>query len=484
MYRTTNKEAKESSVNQNGKHFEFVIAALAILAFLWTAPGGLAQVTAERQAANLPELNNQALPQDEKDLLKGQKTPLSAVESSPDSKPDFSDLNDHLALIFDFNGEVRVLKHGAEQWMPAQKKMKIEIGDQLLTGKDSQVDIAYDSHFLNIARIGANTKAEFRNIEPTDIHMEDGSIFSALDGLKKGEGYQISTRTAVAGVRGTHLFVSDLAGFTTVAVYEEPGNHGAEVIQHYLDAQHTFDVKEGQELKIGPQGAGAFNPISDEVIKAGQEFLGHLEQVEVLREEGLNAFNESIEGGIPEEMLNRLSAVADNYLDSAVPPGENFLDIDAPPAPAVESGSKAESAGKNENAESESNGPGKAPVPSEKVEEAAPPEQNQAADLEPVTAEVLAGNFKADVENTLELKGKNPQALSGDLGADPTSVDFRQDLSLDIAAATAAQTVDVLSVIQWIQGLTDRDWTKNPWTEQDSANFAAVCAAHPETQGC
>ena len=139
-------------------------------------------------------------------------------------------LRDHLAKVFNFDGDVRVLKHGSSQWMKVQKDMLLETGDQILTAKKSSIEIAYDPYFLNIARIEQNTKAEFRSIEPTDLHLEDGTIFSALDGLA-GNNYQISTPTAVAGVRGTTFDVSFDAptGAIEANVYPDASGHIGEI---------------------------------------------------------------------------------------------------------------------------------------------------------------------------------------------------------------------------------------------------------------
>ena len=115
---------------------------------------------------------------------------------------------DHTAKIVSLEGDVRSLKKGADNWQAAQKDQIIEAGDQLLTGKSSFADITYDPYLLNITRIQENTKAEFRTINPTDIYLEDGSIFSALDGLDSKGEYQIATPTAVAAVRGTHFDVA------------------------------------------------------------------------------------------------------------------------------------------------------------------------------------------------------------------------------------------------------------------------------------
>lgn len=161
-------------------------------------------------------------------------------------------LQDHKASVFDFKGDVKILKQDSEDWKPVEKNMVIDEGDQILTGSESTLDVAYDNFFLNIARIEEKTRAEFRSIEPTDLYLENGTIFSALDGLN-GNKYQISTRTAVAGVRGTHLDVGAFHGdFTHVAVLfdEKPYESHVDVV---LNGEN-FDVKEGQQMNMGDMG--------------------------------------------------------------------------------------------------------------------------------------------------------------------------------------------------------------------------------------
>lgn len=164
-------------------------------------------------------------------------------------------LEDHRATVFNVSGEVKILKKGSEEWLLVQKNMPLEQGDQILTGKDSFVEFAYDRHFLNIARIEQNTKAEFLSIEPTDLHLEDGTIFNALDGLAGGS-YQISTPTAVAGVRGTTFDFAYDAGSQTVEVnvFADPSSHVGAVDLQFLEG-NPINLTENQSLasdgKIG-----------------------------------------------------------------------------------------------------------------------------------------------------------------------------------------------------------------------------------------
>jgi len=194
--------------SDKGLRFQKMVLHIAAAAVLIPFPISFAQIEAQGPSANVASVK--------KNLSMG-------AELAAGSKEDLKagGLHDHKAQVFELEGEVRILKAGSDDWKKAEKKMVLEAGDQILTGKDSHLDVAYDAGFLNIARIEEKTKAEFRSIEPTDLHMEDGTIFSALEGLE-GERYQISTPTAVAGVRGTELYTQAAGGeFSAVAVVQD-----------------------------------------------------------------------------------------------------------------------------------------------------------------------------------------------------------------------------------------------------------------------
>ena len=201
---------------------------------------------------------------------------------------------DHRAQIFNFKGDVRSLKKGLDQWTMIQKGQGIEAGDQILTGKASTLDIAYDRYYLNIARIDENTRAEFISIEPTVVRLEDGTIFSVLDALKPGSKYEIATPTAVAAVRGTHFVTSFDAAVRGFACATLSVNDGHESYIDVLDPKSgtSVPVPEGNQLKWDLTSAlnqMIQTPISQELIEGTEKDLGEMGQVEnfeALREDG------------------------------------------------------------------------------------------------------------------------------------------------------------------------------------------------------
>ena len=223
---------------------------------------------------------------------------LAGMTASKNQLPTGDGMNDHLARVFDVKGDVRILKKGTEEWVKIKKDKVIEVGDQILTGKDSFVEIVYDPFFLNVARIDEKTKAEFRSIEPTDLHLEDGSIFSALDGLSKGDSYQISTPTAVAGVRGTHFDVAYEAATRIffAATIPVDDNHMSEIYIGPVTVEpgspDKIAVPEGSQITFegGVPAAPVVEGVHPQIVQEAQTTFQQMsEQVEnftELREEG------------------------------------------------------------------------------------------------------------------------------------------------------------------------------------------------------
>ncbi len=176
-------------------------------------------------------------------------------------------LQDHQAVVLDSNSqENRFLKKGSDHWQILKKDQIIEAGDQIITGANGFVVIRYDAMSKNIVKIDKKSKAEFRSIEPTDLHLEDGSLFNILDGLG-GVEYQISTPTAVAAVRGTHLPVSYDAstGAFYAAVLDENDSllHKVEITDLDIEGtQKTIVLDEGMQVETADSEQNILEPES------------------------------------------------------------------------------------------------------------------------------------------------------------------------------------------------------------------------------
>ncbi len=285
------------------------------------------------------------------DSWKSQPLQPSSSSASQETFKKNQSAQDHLAKIFKVQGEVKVLKKNGSDWQSAKKNRVLEAGDQIITGKKSYVEIVYDDYFLNIARIDENTKAEFLSIEPTNLHLGDGSIFSALDGLAPQSQYQVSTPTAVAGVRGTYFDVMYQAesGNFSAATFPVPDDHTSEIfVQDILDngvLGPEIHVQEGLQLEL-PSGADLrqdlVETISPERVQEANETVsemtGHADHFEELRKEGEEqqtappapgddnrdkAFDKPNDGGDADAQL-------DSFVDSLMGTVDSTL-LNAPP---------------------------------------------------------------------------------------------------------------------------------------------------------
>jgi len=116
-----------------------------------------------------------------------------------------SSFQDQQVSISHIAGDVKILRTGTSEWASAEENAVLQVGDQIKTGIGASLDIVYDESVLNVVHVGENTLLEFTSIEPTYIHLMDGSIFNSLEALPEDQPYQVSTETAVSAIRGTQF---------------------------------------------------------------------------------------------------------------------------------------------------------------------------------------------------------------------------------------------------------------------------------------
>lgn len=177
---------------------------------------------------------------------------------------DEKSMKDQRAEIFDFKGKVRVQKKGTDYWTPVYKKMRLEEGDKILTSKDSTVSARYDDYYLDMIHIEENTFAVIESIEPTQIHLEKGTIFHYLDARMKSRNYRVSTSSSTLGIRGTHAVSAfdPLTNTSLTATVPVKDNH-ASTVEVFCNASGggKAALKEGQQIQVA-QGEGCDNVVN------------------------------------------------------------------------------------------------------------------------------------------------------------------------------------------------------------------------------
>jgi hypothetical protein len=143
------------------------------------------------------------------------------------------------------------------------------------------VTVVFDSRDVNLARIEENTLAEFVSIEPTEIYLRDGSIFSLLENLKKDEPYQISTPTAVASVLGTFFRVTyhDSSNVVTASVYKDKNFEKVSAVDFSVKGQASksiFSIKVSEGEKVTYDSRISKAKIGDDEQFDADGVLNHL----------------------------------------------------------------------------------------------------------------------------------------------------------------------------------------------------------------
>lgn len=165
--------------------------------------------------ADVPVAKGQALPATGSALApQNANLPTSITSLPANSGSDWmkkvkaKDQSDHEAEIFSFKGKVRVKKKGSEYWTPVYKRMKLQVGDEILTYKNSSLAAKYDMQYKDLIYVDEKTHAILESIEPTKIILEEGKMFHYLDAVMKNRNYQVVNESTTLGIRGTHALTS------------------------------------------------------------------------------------------------------------------------------------------------------------------------------------------------------------------------------------------------------------------------------------
>ncbi len=119
-----------------------------------------------------------------------------------------------------YAGDVKLYAGGALEASEIITDMQLKSGDRVKTGGESFVEMVFDVNKNNVVRIEENTDVVIMLKGSDKLELVDGTIFTRLKGLKKGETFQVKTPCAVCGARGTGWGTSTNQGDTTVTSFE------------------------------------------------------------------------------------------------------------------------------------------------------------------------------------------------------------------------------------------------------------------------
>ncbi len=189
---------------------------------------------------------------------------------------------DKKAVIYDLEGKARISKKGEDGWQDVKAGVEIQEGDVIITSPKSKVFITFDRNYYNVTYVPENTRVVFKSIEPTDMFLEDGTVYNMFDGIPKGSNWQVSTPTAVAAVRGTWMvvnFLLETGEFLSIVVDVEHDGEDSKI-----EVIDILDSGEQGSSVIVPEGKQIFleqgqSPDTSQIEDADPSFLNELQGV-------------------------------------------------------------------------------------------------------------------------------------------------------------------------------------------------------------
>lgn len=171
------------------------------------------------------------------------------------------DQTDKQGQVYHVKGNARIAMKDVEGWEKVKVGTVIKEGHIIITKEGAEASVTFDGKHMNVVHIPQNTRVVFSSIEPTDIKLEDGTVFNMIDGLQKGGQWKVSTPTAVAAVRGTYWVVqyTSSTGELIAATFDIPDDNQSSAIE-------LVDL-----LDNGSEGSGVTIPEGNQIdLKEGQ----------------------------------------------------------------------------------------------------------------------------------------------------------------------------------------------------------------------
>lgn len=204
------------------------------------------------------------------------------------------------AEVLFVKGSVQAQSQNDEEWRKVDKGTQLNIGDTVRTARHSAVEIALDAEKLNVIKLGDRTLAVLNsaNADTIDrLELARGRVYSNMEGIKAGMDFEVTTPSAVAGVRGSSYMV-----------YSEPDQ---DEISAYKDTVFLRAYDAGKNLIMDtmlPQGFKTFIERFSAPSAMMQISLREFSRFDAIRSDLVNRS----EGREPVRERERRSPIGDN----------------------------------------------------------------------------------------------------------------------------------------------------------------------------
>lgn len=175
-------------------------------------------------------------------------------------------------------GRVEVQTSQDKTWKAAEEGMTLNIGDSVRTARRSKTDIVLDQANKQVIRLEQLTMVILNSTQADKINkldLSEGKIYAEVAQVGAGMSFEVTTPSAVAGVRGTGWSVASSGNRDTVSVFKDSVN-----VQSF-DANRSLlsniVVNEGFKTDIDRFGAaGELTKLAPNEMREWREVQGDL----------------------------------------------------------------------------------------------------------------------------------------------------------------------------------------------------------------
>jgi hypothetical protein len=155
--------------------------------------------------------------------------------------------------VVSVQGDAEVKKTNSSSWEPITQGMKLEKGDQISTGFQSSVQLAFDKNsVVTVKPLTQFTIREFSESQKdvtTDLDLKVGQVRAKVaKGPDFKSHFSVSTPTSVVSVRGTEKTVTESDMGTNVVTHEgHVGSANTQGEQSGVDQGQSSNTPGGKE---------------------------------------------------------------------------------------------------------------------------------------------------------------------------------------------------------------------------------------------
>ncbi len=231
----------------------------------------------------------------------------------------------HAAEIIYLEGSVQVQGEQEEGWRNAELGTKVDIGDKIRTARKSIADVALDEAKKNTIRINPKTLVMLDSANPGTIDRLDlsrGMVYAKVENIQSGLSFEVSTPSAVAGVRGSAYSVyverdeDEIKAYKDsafVQAYDADGNLITEVTvpEGFKTFVERFEGP-GSLIQVTLREFSRFDDVADEIASHEEGNMEvRREQERAAQQEAQSSEDKLDEGQDAQDLTDTLSDLKD-----------------------------------------------------------------------------------------------------------------------------------------------------------------------------